>query len=62
MTYPVAMEKDLCLVCGGFATQYFDSNNHYPLCGRMSCDDELAEQINAEFRAAAAEAATTKGD
>lgn len=62
MTYPVAMEKDLCLICWGTATQYFDSHRVYPVCGRQACDEAMAQEVNEQLNEAAAESAPTQGE
>lgn len=63
MTYPVAMEKDLCLICGAVATQYFAVSPNLPLCGNLACETKLIDEINGELNVVAAEAtAKAQGD
>jgi hypothetical protein len=47
MTYPTNMTKDLCLVCGAEAKQYFTLKTEMPLCGGVKCEEVLIEEINA---------------
>lgn len=62
MTYPVSMNKDLCLVCGIPATQYFGANANLPLCGNLACETKLIDEINKQFNEAAQSAAEYKGE
>lgn len=43
----------VCIECHAPATQFFDGNQNYPMCGQRICDEQLVEEINNELKDAA---------
>ncbi len=46
----------VCMQCWEPATQFFDGNHNWPICGRRVCDEQAIEEINNELIDVAAEA------